>query len=203
MSNINTTEARELFTKTTQGEWARESVFFLIKEGSFRYQREEDAEWIAYSHNNYQAMLNTIERQAKEIERQRAELGEYWRAACDIESDDDAVSAKGLADLHAIRTGNSYSQVGPSVAEMLVKQRDELAKEVERLKGMSVTEDQRKKIIAASEIFPLEDGFHRLWTDRGAISADELRVIAAELDRLNAPLASEIEAYFSDQKGGE
>jgi len=140
------TEARELFAKTTQGE------YISRHRGSEHYEEEEfaaeigdgvqiegtafcvawcergDAEFFSYAHNHWQEMLGTIERQ-------RAELGEYWRAACAIESVDDVVSAKGLADLHAIRTGNNYSQVGPSVAEMLVRQRDELAKEVERLKA--------------------------------------------------------------------
>lgn len=164
--DINTTEARELFEKTTQGDYyvvftddkksmnavyvgtvdrgsshdnqkgmdgrrggeivAATLVQHPIDIGHESDRWDENAEWIAYAHNNWQAMLDTIDRQ-------RAELGEYWRAACAIESVDDVVSAKGLADLHAIRTGNNYSQVGPSVAEMLVRQRDELAKEVERL----------------------------------------------------------------------
>lgn len=196
MSDINITEARELFERTTQGKW-KSRKFEDYQNDTVVEPEMTFADWVfcCYAHNNWQAMLETIERQ-------RAELGEYWRAACEIESVDDAASAKGLADLHDIRMGNSYSQVGPSVAEMLVKQRDELAKEVERLLGMSVPEDHRKKVIAASEFIPLDDGFNRLWTSKGAISADELRVIAAELDRLNAPLESEIEAYFSDQKGG-
>lgn len=147
MSDINTTDARELFAKTTQGEYcvvftdddkSMNAVYVgTVNRGSSHDNQKgmdgrrggevENAEWIAYAHNNWQAMLDTIERQ-------RAELGEYWRAACDIESEDDVVSAKGLADLHEIRMGNSWSQIGPSVAEMLVRQRDELAKEVERLK---------------------------------------------------------------------
>ncbi len=48
------------------------------------------------------------------------------------------------------------------------------------------------------EIAPLDDGFQRWWpSNHGAISSDDLRIIADELDRLNEPLAKSIELYFS------
>jgi hypothetical protein len=143
---INISEARALFEKTTPGEWSTDIIQFLISDGRFtRYQRGEDAEWLAKTHNNHLAMLDELEWLRATVAQQQAELGEYWRAAVAIESVDDAVSAKGLADLHSIRTGNSYSQVGLSVAEMLLNQRDELQKEVERLR------DFESAVIAAMQ----------------------------------------------------
>ncbi len=39
-----------------------------------------------------------------------------------------------------------------------------------------------------NEIIPLEDGYHYFWVSgKGAMSADELRIIADELDRMNKP----------------
>lgn len=123
---INTTEARELHAKTTQGEWKARRFAGVADETRVAPEMSfADWQFCCHAHNHFPAILDTIERQ-------QAELGEYWRAAVAIESDDDAVSAKGLSDLHDTRTGNSYSQIGPSVAEMLIKQRDELVKQVER-----------------------------------------------------------------------
>lgn len=148
MSDINITEARELFERTTQGKW-KSRKFEDYQNDTVVEPEMTFADWVfcCYAHNNWQAMLETIERQ-------RSELGEYWRAACAIESEDDVVSAKGLADLHDIRTGNSYSQVGPSVAEMLVRQRDELAKEIERLTCMINSQQQpvNERLIEASKL---------------------------------------------------
>lgn len=73
---------------------------------------------------------------------------------------------------------------------------------IERLNGKPVDEQRRKRIIEASELIPLEDGFYRLYLEQGAISAAELRVLATELDRLNEPISADVESYFADQKGG-
>jgi len=43
------------------------------------------------------------------------------------------------------------------------------------------------------------DGFIVFWSARrGGLSANDLRAIADELDRRNAPWAAQIEAYFAD-----
>jgi hypothetical protein len=46
-----------------------------------------------------------------------------------------------------------------------------------------------------NDIGPLDDGFYRFWVkDRGAVSAADLRIVAAELDRRNAFLEQQLEA---------
>lgn len=50
------------------------------------------------------------------------------------------------------------------------------------------------KVRKYEEIVPLEDGFRYFWVkDRGAMSAAVLRIIADELDRLNAPIKKQLE----------
>ena len=159
---INISEAREAFVKTTQGEWKTVADSYSLPEwfvvsgdGTFGQGQIagpsepcsecDDFEWIAKSHNDYPAMLDELERLRETVAKQQAELGEYWRAAVAIESADGDVFGKGLADLHEIRIGNNYSQVGPSVAEMLIRQRDELAKEVERLREQITEYEQRDR----------------------------------------------------------
>jgi hypothetical protein len=50
----------------------------------------------------------------------------------------------------------------------------------------------------------LEDGFYRYWPNRGsvgAISAHELRWLADELDRLNAPIEADMNKFFEELRG--
>ena len=57
--------------------------------------------------------------------------------------------------------------------------------------------------IQADDIITGDDGFAVYWPERwvhGAFSAHDLRAIADELDRRNAPWAAEVEAYFDQQK---
>lgn len=50
------------------------------------------------------------------------------------------------------------------------------------------------KVRKYEEIVPLDDGFRYFWIkDRGAMSAAVLRIIADELDRLNAPIKKQME----------
>lgn len=56
--------------------------------------------------------------------------------------------------------------------------------------------DERKDIIAG------DDGFFIFWPARitgGALTADNLRTIADELDRRNAPWQKEIDEYFAKE----
>lgn len=97
MSDINTTESRELFAKTTQGEWSsrrdEDLVYDDDDEDSFQSEigdgvnvdgtavcvawcERENAKWIAFAHNNWPAIFDTIERQAREIERLTALVSE-------------------------------------------------------------------------------------------------------------------------------
>ncbi len=48
------------------------------------------------------------------------------------------------------------------------------------------------------DIIPGPDGFYVFWPERilGAMGAPHLRVIADELDRLNAPWEKQINEYF-------
>ena len=68
---------------------------------------------------------------------------------------------------------------------------------------MDKREEYRKKILDAAykygDISPSDDGFQYYWgTQRGALSAESLRVIADELDRLNGPWEQQINEYFSN-----
>ncbi len=47
----------------------------------------------------------------------------------------------------------------------------------------------------------LEDGYYRWWPHGlGAISAEELRMIANELDRLNTDWDNQLQEFFADPK---
>ena len=55
--------------------------------------------------------------------------------------------------------------------------------------------------IPACDFVTGDDGFVAFWPNcNGSLSATDLRTIADELDRRNAPWAAEIEAYFNQQK---
>ncbi len=73
MSDINTTEARELFERTTQGKWEIFNNYFLIDEDGAIVldaydtdngvdQAYHDLLFARFAHNNWQEMLDTIER---------------------------------------------------------------------------------------------------------------------------------------------
>lgn len=61
-----------------------------------------------------------------------------------------------------------------------------------------MSEERRKVVVSKSRerIGPLDDGFQYFWIDEGAASAFDLRCIADELDRLNAPLRSALDQYI-------
>lgn len=48
------------------------------------------------------------------------------------------------------------------------------------------------------DIIQVEDGFYNFWPvkNRGYFTAHNLRCIADELDRLNAPIQADLEKYF-------
>lgn len=50
------------------------------------------------------------------------------------------------------------------------------------------------------DIIQTDDGFYNFWPvkNRGYLTAQNLRSIADELDRLNEPLKVELEKYFKD-----
>lgn len=207
---INITEARELFAKTTPGEWLHvaeqpESDEFSDVPDEQHYvslyeddacdsiawtgaslRSSEDAAWIARAQNQYPAMLDELERLRVQVAQQQSELGEYWRAAVAIESLDEAVSGKGLDDLHSIRTGNSYSQVGPSVAEMLQNQRDELQKEVERLRAEAKCTIEAIGGDAAELDVAVEDRVHldRMVSEAKAQKDDEVERLRATIKEI-------------------
>lgn len=53
--------------------------------------------------------------------------------------------------------------------------------------------EERKEIVAG------DDGFYYYWPEgHGALSSADLRIIADELERRNAPLEAELEEYFSE-----
>lgn len=62
-----------------------------------------------------------------------------------------------------------------------------------------MSEERRKVVVSKSleRIGPLDDGFQYFWIDGGAASAFDLRCIADELDKINAPLKSEIDQFFT------
>lgn len=67
-----------------------------------------------------------------------------------------------------------------------------------------MSEEHRKRVVDKcheyNEIGPLDDGFQCFWIkDRGAASAFDLRCIADELDRLNAPLKAELDEHHKNQ----
>lgn len=67
------------------------------------------------------------------------------------------------------------------------------------------TEEYRQRVIASceSDIGPLEDGFQYFWIkDKGALSATALRIIADELDRLNASWDQSIQEGLNEWTGG-
>lgn len=66
---------------------------------------------------------------------------------------------------------------------------------VDRQKKLIEVIDQNKDIIAG------DDGFYIFWPTRissGALTAQDLRIIADELDRRNAPWQSQLEKYFEE-----
>lgn len=56
--------------------------------------------------------------------------------------------------------------------------------------------------IPAEHFVTVDDGFVAFWPEpnRGFLSAHDLRAIADELDRRNAPWAAEVGAYFDAAK---
>jgi len=84
---INISEARELFAKTTQGEWeaivcvlsprvycdgemiCETHAAYLVDAGN------HDMDWIAKVHNDYPAMLDEIERLRSTVRKQQAPNG--------------------------------------------------------------------------------------------------------------------------------
>ncbi len=76
--------------------------------------------------------------------------------------------------------------------------------------GLSMSNESKKaKIIEAiyarGQVFPADDGYVVFWTDNGFITAEELRIIADELDRANKPwdeqVRSELEKLNSKTGG--
>jgi len=70
-------------------------------------------------------------------------------------------------------------------------------------------ESKKAKIIEAiyarGQVFPADDGYVVFWIDNGFITAEELRIIADELDRANKPwdeqVRSELEKLNSNTGG--
>jgi hypothetical protein len=63
-----------------------------------------------------------------------------------------------------------------------------------RVRCMKMSHDRR-------DFTALEDGFYRYWPKRdslGAIAAHELRWLADELDKMNAPLEEELNNFFTE-----
>lgn len=65
---------------------------------------------------------------------------------------------------------------------------------------MRQTEEYRKRVLENSDIGPLEDGFQYYFLAglHGALSANDLRIIADELDRRNATWQKQIEQDLSE-----
>jgi hypothetical protein len=207
---ISIDEARELFAKTTRGDCAINlSCIYQGMKKVAEANCDQDglrevfawAEFISAAHNNWLAMLDEIEQLRKSVAKQQSELGEYWRAAVAVEAEDDTVSANGLADLHSIRTGNSYSQVGTSVAEMLLNQRDALAVEVKRMRAeaKSVIEaiggDTAEFDVAIQDRIPLDSMVSEAMAQKDNliettyvppfVGADEIEIAGVEYVRKN------------------
>jgi hypothetical protein len=64
------------------------------------------------------------------------------------------------------------------------------------------TDEHYQKVISNCHednlIGPLEDGYQYFWTNRGALSARDLRIIAEELDRLNKDWDTKTRQFFED-----
>ena len=58
--------------------------------------------------------------------------------------------------------------------------------------------NHRDRVLICSErdIVPCEDGYYRFFTSDGGLNAEDLRIIADELDRRNKPLKEEYEEYL-------
>lgn len=67
--------------------------------------------------------------------------------------------------------------------------------------------DHKKTVVEKAheygDIEPLDDGYQYFWVkDRGAFSANDLRLIADELDRLNENWNGDIDCYFAGENKG-
>lgn len=62
---------------------------------------------------------------------------------------------------------------------------------------------QRVITMAQRDFIAFEDGYLRYWPDKinGALSAADLRIIADELDRRNAPWDAQVNSYFQKEGG--
>ena len=103
-------------------------------------------------------------------------------------SDDIRAAAERIIALHPSRRDGLWEEQVYSVARAFLELLDEQLAEHPADDDEPVTEE-RSRIIAScdehGDICPLEDGFQYYWTNRGALTADNLRTIADELDRRN------------------
>lgn len=102
-------------------------------------------------------------------------------------------------DSHCLKTANIYAQ---NMVHVLDK--EDWSSPVETNKSFEVTPIEElepepcksrllKKLYDSQQIITLEDGCRYLWTDQGAISAHELRLIAEELEKFNEEIYANYE----------